>query len=285
MSRVAIFVDAGYLFAQGSVALSGEKRNRPEIKLNEAAVLAELTAIAKSKCDGIRLLRTYWYDAAPSSGLTAQHTTLASTDYVKLRLGAINGQGQQKGVDSLIVTDMIELARNKSICDIVLVSGDEDVRIGVQIAQNYGVSVHLVGIHPARGSQSVSLRQEADTNTEWDKDTVSRFLTITAPVISRPEIQTPISPKKDNKPARSTPLDDAINAVVTELIESFDSDVLNDIRNYWDAGEAGLPSEVDRPLLGKLRDSIGRLLEKHELRQARRHCETELKRILAESAA
>ena len=33
MDRVAVFVDAGYLFAQGSVALGGQKlpRGRPEV--------------------------------------------------------------------------------------------------------------------------------------------------------------------------------------------------------------------------------------------------------------
>jgi uncharacterized LabA/DUF88 family protein len=53
---------------------------------------------------------------------------------VKIRLGYINGAGQQKGVDSLIVTDLIELARNQAISDAYLVSGDGDLRVAVQIA-------------------------------------------------------------------------------------------------------------------------------------------------------
>lgn len=93
MSRVAFFVDAGYLFAQGSTALTGETRPRTELRLNEAAVLAELLSVAKAKCDGVRMLRTYWYDASPTSNLTTQHISLANADYVKLRLGAMNGQG------------------------------------------------------------------------------------------------------------------------------------------------------------------------------------------------
>ncbi len=35
MSRVAIFVDAGYLFAQGSVALTGITQPRSHVKINE----------------------------------------------------------------------------------------------------------------------------------------------------------------------------------------------------------------------------------------------------------
>ena len=86
---------------------------------------------------------------------------------MKVRLGFINSAGQQKGVDSLIVTDLIGLARQKAICDALLISGDEDVRIGVQIAQNYGVRVHLLGIAPSRANQSIQLVHEADTSQEW----------------------------------------------------------------------------------------------------------------------
>ena len=73
---------------------------------------------------------------------------------MKLRLGIVNLAGQQKGVDSLIVTDLVELARNHAITDAILLSGDEDLRIGVQIAQSFGVRVHLIRIEPTRGSQS-----------------------------------------------------------------------------------------------------------------------------------
>jgi hypothetical protein len=43
MACVAVFVDAGYLFAQDSTALSGSKKPRTDVKLNETAVMAELT--------------------------------------------------------------------------------------------------------------------------------------------------------------------------------------------------------------------------------------------------
>jgi len=88
----------------------------------------------------------------------------------------VNSVGEQKGVDSLIVTDMIALARNRAISDAVLVSGDEDLRVGVQQAQEFGVRVHLVGIKPSRGSQSLFLLQEADTTHEWAADDISKFL-------------------------------------------------------------------------------------------------------------
>ena len=51
----------------------------------------------------------------------------------------MNSSGPAKGVDSLIVTDMITLARNGAMSDAVLLSGDEDLRVGVQQAQEFGV--------------------------------------------------------------------------------------------------------------------------------------------------
>ena len=94
----------------------------------------------------------------------------------KLRLGLVNSRGQQKGVDSLIVTDSIELARNHAITDALILSGDEDIKIGVQVAQTFGVRIHLLGIKPARGSQSDNLMMEADTCHEWDEATIGGWM-------------------------------------------------------------------------------------------------------------
>ena len=112
IGRVAIFVDSGYLFAQGSVALAGMKQPRSSIDLNSAAVLAELKNTHTTKAPGIPLLRVYWYDGVSVRGPTAEQAGLAHAENVKVRLGFINSAGQQKGVDSLIVTDLIDLARN-----------------------------------------------------------------------------------------------------------------------------------------------------------------------------
>jgi uncharacterized LabA/DUF88 family protein len=178
LDRVAVFVDAGYLFAQGSALLSGQKKPRSELYLDEPKAVEHLLRFAIEKA-GCSLLRIYWYDGSIASGnLTLEHAELAKLDHVKVRLGYINNFGQQKGVDSLIVTDIIELARQKAICDAVLMSGDEDVRIGVQIAQNYGVRVHLLGIQPSKASQSQQLLWEADTTSEWGVDVVELFLSV-----------------------------------------------------------------------------------------------------------
>lgn len=290
MSRVAIFVDAGYLFAQGSAALVGEKQRRSDVKINATAALAELVAVAQAKCPDIRLLRTYWYDAPPRTGVSAEHTALAYTDYVKLRLGVLNGRGQQKGVDSLIVTDLIELARNKSICDAVLLSGDEDVRIGVQIAQNFGVGVHLIGIHPTRGSQSVLLRQESDTTVEWDKDVLNKFMTVSPPVARAAAPAAPIVMSEPAQPdaAETNEKADrqdraAVHKIIEEIVATLDTNDLFSLETYWNSGARGIPSEIDRPLLGKCRDAIGRDLLPEERRTARNFFSSRAKALIAKA--
>jgi hypothetical protein len=90
MKRHAIFVDAGYVFAQGSVSLSGSKTPRTQLKLDATEIIAQLTALALAKSAGVSLLRIYWYDGA-WNGPTVEHLALANTENVKLRLGSILG--------------------------------------------------------------------------------------------------------------------------------------------------------------------------------------------------
>lgn len=162
MARVALFIDAGYLYAAGSVCLVGRKLDRRNLVLDIPAVIKFFAELAPSSAPNTSLLRIYWYDGA-YRGPSGDQIALAHTDNVKVRLGIVNSAGQQKGVDALIITDLIDLSRNNAITDAILVTGDEDLRVGVQIAQEFGIRVHLVGITPARSNQSKTLMQESDT--------------------------------------------------------------------------------------------------------------------------
>ncbi len=258
MGRVAVFVDAGYLFAQGSTALTGSKKPRTTVELNCALVRKALIEFALEKSPGCELLRIYWYDGAlASSGLTLDQESLADLDDIKLRLGFINSQGQQKGVDSLIVTDMVELARNSAISDAVLLSGDEDVRVGVHIAQSLGVRVHLLGIVPSRGSQSKQLMFEADTTSELDADCVWQFLTYREP------------PKRERVTNVSTDEGDAIfEESARELADELDTNDVHALITHWEH-RADVPPEFDGKLLARCRQSIGRDLNNSEKRTLR----------------
>ncbi len=270
MSRVAIFVDAGYMFAQGSTALAGSKKPRKDVALNETAIMAELQAVAQTKCPLSSLLRVYWYDGTLGPQLSLGHATLAHMDHLKLRLGFVTGGGQQKGVDSLIVTDLIELSRNHAIEDAVIVSGDEDIRVGVQIAQSFGVRVHLVGITPSRGSQSLQLLRESDTTTEWDASTVAKFLSVNAPVRTAPQAVTAISAVVAS--VVTATIDGAIAAeldrVATSMTAGLNSSEITALKSYC-LTQRGLPREFDGKLLARGRAQISRDLDLDEKRHIR----------------
>jgi uncharacterized LabA/DUF88 family protein len=80
---------------------------------------------------------------------------------VKVRLGELvkrEGRLQQKGVDSYLQRDLNTLARNKSVADVVLVGGDEDLRRSLEEAQDKGVRVHLWGVEAAAPEYNQSPR-------------------------------------------------------------------------------------------------------------------------------
>lgn len=60
--RAAVFVDAGYLFAQGSLLLTGARQGRELLSLDIPAVTAALKD-QMANCARAPLLRIYCYDA------------------------------------------------------------------------------------------------------------------------------------------------------------------------------------------------------------------------------
>ena len=113
--RSAVFVDAGYLYSQGSAAVLGQAVRRSAVQLDLSATIQRLRNVATASCDA-SLLRIYWYDGVVHGELSVDQQRLANAEDVKLRLGIVNLAGQQKGVDSLIITDLVELSRDNR-CD------------------------------------------------------------------------------------------------------------------------------------------------------------------------
>jgi uncharacterized LabA/DUF88 family protein len=161
-ARYAVFVDAGYLYA-ASGALLLEATSRREYRVAAEKLIKALTDHADNQLLG-ELLRVYWYDAAPRRQPTVDQRVIANLPLVKLRLGNLNAQGQQKGVDAQLRADLEALARHRAVTDAVLLAGDEDMLPAVEAAQRYGVRVHLWGVEPTHGSnQAEWLVWESDT--------------------------------------------------------------------------------------------------------------------------
>lgn len=271
MLQIAVFVDAGYLYAQGSSLLSGQKQPRQTIQLATQDTLTALHTIAEQVAPGARMLRVYWYDGLLRGGRpTTDQLAIANSPRTKLRLGMINGSGQQKGVDSLIVTDLIDLARNKAITDALLVAGDEDLRIGVQIAQTFGVQTHLLGIKPARGSQSPDLIQESDTHHEWDETTISRLMTVT---LGAAPADSEVDAKQSAGDEDQQPKEYSVELVHQEIeitINSLSPEALEQILSAFSMAPTTVPLELDRPTLGRLGSKVSRRLEQSEVRDYRK---------------
>jgi uncharacterized LabA/DUF88 family protein len=270
MKRHAIFVDAGYVFAQGSVSLCGSKTPRTQLKLDAAEIIVQLTTLALAKSAGVPLLRIYWYDGA-AGGPTVDHLAIARMDNVKLRLGSINSAGEQKEVDSLLVTDLIDVARNQSICDATVVTADTDVRIAVQVAQTFGVRVHLIGLEPSRVSQSPSLRQEADTVDEIARVDVEKFLRVLTPAPPKSAVALgPAVVAAGLKASASAGPAKTVDQVIDEAIQQTlappaDISALKAAL----AASTGVPMEYDRRLLGTCRTLLQRDLTGDERREMR----------------
>jgi uncharacterized LabA/DUF88 family protein len=175
LDRTAVFVDAGYLFASGSRLVAGDKLARSQLHLDHERVLGLLTGLVQ-ELTSLPLLRIYWYDGA-SAGPNPAHVALAYRPNLKLRLGQVTAEGQH-GVDQLLIDDLVTLAQNRALADAVLLTGDDDIRPGVEQAQALGVRVHLLGIPPARDNQAAALVQAADRVRELTDAEVRSFLSL-----------------------------------------------------------------------------------------------------------
>jgi uncharacterized LabA/DUF88 family protein len=167
-STHAIFVDAGYLYAAAGRLVAGTE-DRRAIDLDAEGLIEALIDRARSVFADSRLLRVYWYDGARRRIHTAEQQAIAELPDVKVRLGNLNANNQQKGVDSLIRTDLESLARHRAISDAALLGGDEDLVSAVEAAQGYGARVHLWGIEAPEGrNQAEPLLWEVDSQRTLD---------------------------------------------------------------------------------------------------------------------
>ena len=289
MRRCVVLVDAGYLHkAAGRIILNRDCR-REELVIDGGSIVSLLDRAAV-QISGSLLLRIYWYDGA-RKGPTPEHLAIAELAHVKLRLGQVNSAGEQKGVDPLIIMDMITLARNHACDEMVLLSGDADLIIGVMQAQEYGVRVHLLGIPPSRANQAPTLRQESDTTSELTIAdiqgvfSVGKLSPFTVPTgtmgatpapLSSSATGTPSGASAPSTPQAGAPTVSAPAAVVTDaqllsVAEAVDSRLTAPQRASVLAESSGpIPGAIDKQLLGTAKKMLNVLLTDADKRTLRR---------------
>ena len=160
MDRCALFVDAGYVLADGAMAVHGT-RHRESVSWDYAGLLQFFGSIARERTS-LPLLRCYWYEATVEGRRGPEHDTLADLPGLKLRLGRLR-PGRREGVEGEIRRDLTTLARNNAISDALLVSAEEDLAQVVADVQDLGIRVLIVHI-TVGGNWTISrsLRQECD---------------------------------------------------------------------------------------------------------------------------
>lgn len=160
MDRSALFVDAGYLLADGAMAVHGT-RHRETASWDFGGLLQLLGDLARERT-GLPLLRCYWYEATMEGRRTPEHEALADLPGLKLRIGRLR-PGRREGLDTEIQRDLTALAGNGAIADAVVVSGDEDLAPVIADVQALGIRVTVVQISAGGGrTTSRVLRQECD---------------------------------------------------------------------------------------------------------------------------
>lgn len=197
MSRVAAFVDAGFLEAEGRKAL--RSRKDPSVSIDAAGVIEWIKEQVKRRfpTEPEAFLRAYWYTAAfdPSDERferqRAFHGALESVAGLHLRLGRLVEREpnwhaavkaalakcgvsiedfeqhyqfrptlNQKGVDARIVLDAVRFAERRVYDWAILIAGDQDLAEAVQAAQNTGAKYILA--HPKGAGVAPALRHLAD---------------------------------------------------------------------------------------------------------------------------
>jgi hypothetical protein len=164
VDRCAVFVDAGYVLADGAMAVHGT-RQRDSVSWDYPGLVKLLTGLSRDRT-GLPVLRCYWYEATVEGRRSSEHNTLADLPGVKLRLGRMR-PGRREGVEAEMHRDLTTLARNRAISDAVIVSAEEDLAEVVAEVQEFGLRVVIVHI-AADGNWTVSrpLRQECDDIVE-----------------------------------------------------------------------------------------------------------------------
>lgn len=268
MDRCTIFVDAGHLLAEGGKLCCGTN-SRADFTCDYEGLTTALAAFASEHCH-LPVLRTYWYDGAPDAIPTPEHLRVAALPNVKLRLGRLV-QGEQKGVDSLIVRDFMTLARERATATAYLLGGDEDLREGIAAAQEMGVRVVVLGIPTTQqGNQAASLIREADEHLVLETAFWSpHFFKVEAGLATpRPK---PVQPVREGDqaipPERRSSRGEMAMRLGEQFADAWTSRVTHDeLLKLLDYAPR-IPRELDVQLIVEAEQTLGSLRESQDLKK------------------
>jgi len=181
--RVSVHIDGAYL-----ERMLSEEHNSPAIDYAKLVNKLVNTVITNSETD-LYLLRAYYYHALPWIGRTPTDqeeemwekkkgffTRLQHLPRFDVHLGRtqriLNEDGsvtfQQKGVDVMLASHMVELSIRGFVRHIILLAPDGDYVPAVRMVKEHGVIVHLA--HGQQPPPSAELIKVADERIELTSD-------------------------------------------------------------------------------------------------------------------
>ncbi len=141
--KIAIFIDGGYL---------------SKILRNSRAQI-DFSLLSAELSQGKEILRTNYYNCLPyqSSPPSREekerfsraqqfHNALERLPRYEVKEGRLAKRGtdyEQKGIDTLLSIDLVNLAASGKISDAVLLAGDSDFIPAVKVAKSHGVNIFL----------------------------------------------------------------------------------------------------------------------------------------------
>lgn len=246
MDRFVVLVDAGYVWVQFvSLVYGSSNHGRESITIDISKMNESLTRKLEEIFPGKELLRIYWYDGLVQSSPSLFNQKLSMVDGYKLRYGTVNKVGQQKGVDGLIIADLLSLSQYRAISDGLLVSGDGDLAPGVAAAQAMGIKILRLEIGSSVAT-SPTLRSEVDKNIIWDEQEVLQFVTRS---------------RKDNLVGQID--DKSLWPIIQGYVDSLEKcELIVNQNNLIDP-------KIDKGLLDIVKDKVGHWLTEEEREVAR----------------
>jgi hypothetical protein len=220
--------------------------------LNRHVLCGVLTALLDHMGVSAEVQRVYWYAEVRDDALPQ---------------GLIHRQVLAKEVDggasarASLASDLKALAERKAFKHVVLATDDQTLVAAIDDAQLHGTAVHILADEAAR-----NLEQLRKDDAEW-ADLLSQA--DTRLMLNEHAIRDLTQQRLVRSPQRQSVVDDidAIRPVLTEVVQGWWSeepeDLREDLREELQVSR-GIPQEVDRHLLLRVRKALDRTLSFQE---------------------
>ena len=177
--KTAIFIDGGYL---------------DKILQNEYQVRIDYAKLPEIIAQEKEILRTYYYNCEPYQGSPptedeklrfsrAQkfYKMLTRLPRYEVRLGRLARRGndyEQKGIDTLLSIDLVNLAATKQIANAIIIAGDYDYVPAIKVTKEHAVNVILYHSR-IRGCYHDLLWEICDDRVPIDQELIDKIKRIT----------------------------------------------------------------------------------------------------------